>query len=565
MSSPAKKVLITLGAVLAVIATIFLVFLFTVRASLPQTRGTLTAKGLDAAVEVLRDRNGVPHIRATTMHDLYFAQGYIMVQDRFWQMDFWRRIGSGRLSEIFGKSTLGTDMYLRTVGFRRIAEQEYRTIDRETRTIFDSYAEGVNAYVLGRPPRKLGLEYVLLSLQGVHAPIEPWTTPDSLTWLKIMAQDLGANMRREMYSMDIIQQVGLPGTRDFFGSYRYGEMPVIVSDSEMPRQFLLPTTAGARERASMGPRADGAAAVIRALPAMPRVIGGLTLGAPLAMGNTPGLGSNNWVISGSRTVSGKPILANDPHLGIQMPSIWYEADLYCSAQEQQPGKNAGGPFHVAGFTFAGTPGIVIGHNDRIAWGVTNLNPDVQDLYIEKVNPENPNQYEVNGHWVDMSLTQEQITVLHQDDPAVILARQTRHGPVITDVSGFAGDRGFTLNPGGAFPMNLELRVLSLRWTALQTNSAYKSVALFDRARNFDEFREALRNWDVPSRTSCTPTWTGTSATRHPGSSPSARRGAARCPHPAGRMSTSGRASSPSTASRSPTTRPRDTSSPPTTP
>ena len=253
MSSAVKKVLITLGTVLAVIAIVILAILWTVHASFPQTRGTLTAQGLDAAVEVLRDRNGVPHIRATTMHDLYFAQGYVTAQDRFWQMDFWRRIGAGRLSEIFGKSTLGTDMYLRTVGFRRIAEQEYRTMDPDTKTIFDSYAQGVNAYVLGKPPRKLGLEYVLLRLQGVPVVIEPWTTPDSLTWLKIMAQDLGANMRRELYSIDLIQQVGLAMTRDFFGTYRYGEMPVIVSDSEMPRQLLLPTSAGARERASMVP------------------------------------------------------------------------------------------------------------------------------------------------------------------------------------------------------------------------------------------------------------------------------------------------------------------------
>jgi penicillin G amidase len=486
MISPAKQFFIGLGTLLVLIAIVVVLIFSIVRASFPQTRGTLAAKGLNAAVEVLRDRYGVPHIRATTMHDLYFAQGYVTAQDRFWQMDFWRRIGAGRLSEIFGTSTLGTDMYLRTVGFRRIAEQEYRTMDPDTKAVYDAYAEGVNAYVLGKRPQALGLEYALLKLQGVTVVIEPWTPPDSLTWLKLMSQDLGSNLRRELYSIDLIQQVGLARTRDFFSDYRYGEMPVVVSDSELPRALLSGRHASLnRLQAATAPEVLSA---LRGLTSS--VIGGMDLGAPLAMGDAPGLGSNNWVIAGSRTVSGKPILANDPHLGIQMPSIWYESDLYCSA---------GGPFHVSGFSFAGTPGIVIGHNDRIAWGVTNLFPDVQDLYIEKINPENPNQYEVNGHWVDMSLRREEIKVLHQDDPTIILARETRHGPVITDSTGFAGYRGFTMNPGGPFPGNLELRVLSLRWTALQQNTAFKSVAPLDKARNFDEFRQALRTWDVPSQ------------------------------------------------------------------
>lgn len=491
MNKQLKRWLAGLGSVCAVIAVIFLAILWVVRSPFPKTRGTISAKGLQADVEVLRDRYGVPHIRTVTMHDLYFAQGYVTAQDRFWQMDFWRRIGAGRLSEIFGESTLGTDMYLRTVGFRHIAEQEYAEMDPETRSVFDAYAEGVNAYIAGRPPAKLGLEYSLLQLQGVPVSIEPWIPLDSITWLKLMAQDLSTNMRRELYSIDLIQRVGLARTRDFFGTYRYGEMPIVVSDNELLGPLLH------RGAASTPAAAPEILSALRGVST--RVMGGIAIGAPLALGEAPGLGSNNWVIAGSRTATGKPILANDPHLGIQMPSIWYEADLYCSAQDQQPGKNADGPFHVRGFSFAGTPGIVIGHNDRIAWGVTNLFPDVQDLYIEKVNPENPNQYAVNGRWGDMNIHREEIKVLHQEEPTVILVRQTRHGPVITDSSGFAGYRGFTINPSDAFPVSLELRVLSLRWTALQPNTTFRSVILLDRARNFDEFRQALRSWDVPSQ------------------------------------------------------------------
>ena len=165
MQKAAKHWLVALGSVLVLIALIFCAILWIVRSPFPRTTGTLSARGLQADVEILRDRYGVPHIRAQGMHDLYFAQGYVTAQDRFWQMDFWRRIGAGRLSEIFGASTLGTDMYLRTVGFRRIAEQEYRQLDPETKSVFDAYAEGVNAFLADKSPAKLGLEYTLLKLQ----------------------------------------------------------------------------------------------------------------------------------------------------------------------------------------------------------------------------------------------------------------------------------------------------------------------------------------------------------------------------------------------------------------
>jgi penicillin amidase len=222
-----------------------------------------------------------------------------------------------------------------------------------------------------------------------------------------------------------------------------------------------------------------------------RLVGGFNPGQSLAFGSSPGLGSNNWVISGSRTVSGYPILANDPHLGIQMPSIWYEIDLSCSVK--------GVPYNVRGFSFAGAPAVIIGHNERIAWGVTNLFPDVQDLYIEKINPENPNQYQVNGKWVDMKVRREEIKVLHQDEPKVILVRETRHGPIITDEGAFPEYQGFSIMPGRGFPSTLELKALSLRWTAFQTNATFRAVVQINRARNFAEFRDALRSWDIPSQ------------------------------------------------------------------
>lgn len=504
MSKPVKILLIALGTLVLIVLIVGVGVLVTVRGSFPRTRGTLTVKGLNEPVEVLRDRFGVPHIRARNMHDMYFAQGYVTSQDRFWQMELWRRIGSGRLSELFGKATLGTDIYLRTVGFRRIADQDYAAMGQEARDVFQAYADGVNAYILSRPPRKLSLEFALLKLQGVPFKVEPWVPQNSLTWLKLMSQDLGGNMRREMYTIDLIQKLGLSLTRDFFSVYRAGDMPFIVSDAELRPSLLKHVASGAARAEVMvtaspvypSPTADQLAALTGVTT---RLVGGYDPGASLALGTGAGIGSNNWVIGGSRTLSGKPLLANDPHLGIQMPSIWNEVDLSCSAQDAQMGKRAGGTFHVRGFNFAGTPGVIVGHNDRIAWGVTNVNPDVQDLYIERINPENPNQYEVNGRWVDMKVHREEIRVLHQDEPVVVLARETRHGPLITDQESFAGYRGFAINPHGEFPMNLELKALALRWTALQANSTFLSVLRLNDSRNFTDFRDSLKLWDIPSQ------------------------------------------------------------------
>ena len=529
MSKALRRWLTGLTTVCGVIAVLFLSLVWIVRSPFPRTRGTLSVKGLQAEVEILRDSYGVPHIRAQAMHDLYFAQGYVTAQDRFWQMDFWRHIGAGRLSEYFGKASLGTDTYLRIVGFRRAAEQDYLAMDPDTRSVFDWYAEGVNAYISGRTPSALSLEYALLQLQGVKVSIEPWGPIDSFTWGEAMAQNLGGNMQREIYSLELIQELGLGRTRDFFGTYRYDELPVIVSDSELPKQLLRGSGSAAR--------APGAVSPMEMLVNPPVDVGSVPWGIPkglfssLGLGGGPGIGSNDWVISGSRTASGKPILANDPHLAIQMPSIWYETDLYCSASDAQPGKNAGGPFHVQGLTFAGVPGVVVGHNDRIAWGVTNVNPDVQDLYVEKINPENPSQYEVNGKWVDMTVRQETINVFKQDDPVQILVRETRHGPVITDSSGFAGSKGFSVSAVGPFPKNLELRVLSLKWTALQLNRTFRSVLLVDKARSFAEFREALRMWDVPSQNFVYADIDGNIGYQTPGQIPIRARGDGSVPSP----------------------------------
>ena len=453
------------------------------RQAYPRERGTVSVPGLTAPVEILRDPYGVPHIYAENSHDLFFAQGYVHAQDRFWQMEFWRRIGAGRLSEYFGEATLGTDIYLRTVGFARIAEQEYEEATPEIRAVLEAYAEGVNAYISGRRPGQLGLEFALLSLQGIEIEVEPWTPVNTLTWAKIMAQDLGGNMDDELAAVDLVRAVGVDMAQDFRAGY-VDNLPVIVPDEEL-EHLDLPD-------ASTEQVAGEYIAALQEVST--ELAGGFDPAQALAFGRGAGIGSNNWVISGDLTASGMPLLANDPHLGIQMPSIWYEIGLHCVEKSDEC------PYDVRGFSFAGVPGVVIGHNDRIAWGFTNTAPDVQDLYIERINPENPDQYEVNGEWRDMEIVYETIEVQGRDEPVVLKVRITRHGPIITDSGGNASYSSFSLDDtADTLPENLELTALALRWTALQPNTTFQAILELNRATNFEEFRAALEHFDVPSQ------------------------------------------------------------------
>ncbi len=483
MSKGLKKGLIILGVLVALVLVLGAAWLAITRRSFPQTRGSVTLRGLSAPVEIYRDPYGVPHIYAQTTRDLFFAQGYVHAQDRFWQMEFWRRIGAGRLSEYFGEATLGTDMYLRTVGFARLAVQEFEQADPDMRQALEAYADGVNAYILNRPPARLALEFALLQLQGVEVQIEPWTPVNTLTWAKIMSQDLGGNMNDELYAVDLIRTVGLEQARDFVPPYR-SDFPVIVPDAELDYLSARPPAYGAAS--------SGWPAYLADLNT--DLIGGFDGRRGLALGSGAGIGSNSWVLSGERTATGMPLLANDPHLGIQMPSIWYEVGLHCVE------KSEACPYDVRGYSFAGAPGVIIGHNDRIAWGFTNVGPDVQDLYIERINPANPDQYEVNGQWVDMDIVYETIEVNGRDEPVVLRVRSTRHGPIITDLDWLQSASSFNLDATPQnLPERLTLNALALRWTALQPNTTFAAVLMLDRARNFEEFREALRYFDAPSQ------------------------------------------------------------------
>jgi penicillin amidase len=453
--------------------------------SFPQTDGEIQLEGLSAPVDVYRDKMGIPHIYASTSHDLFFVQGYVHAQDRFWQMDTWRHIGSGTLSEMFGGGQAETDTFLRTLGWRQTAEQEYAELDSESKAILDSYTAGVNAYLKDHDTTGLSLEYAILGLLSPDYKVESWTPINSLTWGKAMAWDLRGNMGEEIERAILLKTLTPEQVAELYPAYPQ-DHPVIVNEiqesalkvesqrSQAVSDFELSTF-------DLKPLADKMARLDQALgPA----------------GN--GIGSNSWAVSGEHTTTGMPLLANDPHLGIQMPSIWYQAHLGCKPITAEC------PYNVAGFTFAGVPGVVIGHNDRIAWGFTNVGPDVMDLYIERVNPEDPNQYEVNGEWVDFETHTEMIQVVGGESVEVTV-RSTRHGPVISESYGPLKNENIDNDPefvpfkdrtGVELP---EQYVIALKWTALAPSTPFQAIWGFNKAQSWEDFRAAAREFHVPAQ------------------------------------------------------------------
>jgi penicillin amidase len=467
-----------LSVILILIVVVALVLggvgFLTVRRSFPEVSGEIQVPGLTAPVEVYRDSYGVPHIYAQTSHDLFLAQGYVHAQDRFWQMDFWRHIGSGRLAELFGESQVETDAFLRTLGWARVVEKEVPQLDPVSREILESYTQGVNAYLAEHQGAALSLEYGVLKLQNGSYQPEPWQPLHTLTWAKVMAWELSGNMDYEELRAALLKTLTAEQVEALFPPYP-ADHPVIVPG------FQVGSASGGAARNDKS-SVEGLSAVAPGLEALEQQTAALeALLGPVG----PSIGSNSWAISGERSATGQPILANDPHLGVQMPSIWYEVGLHCAP------KGDGCPYELTGVSFAGVPGVIIGHNDRIAWGFTNVGPDVQDLYIEKINPANPDQYEYQGQWVDMELVQDTIEVAG-GDPVDLTVRYTRHGPLIWQESldEFREEVGLELP---------EAFGIALRWTALDPGSTFQAVWRMNRAQNWDEFLDAVSYFEVPSQ------------------------------------------------------------------
>lgn len=471
-----KVIRITLIIVLAIVVVVlaggYIYFYRITRSPLPTHDGEFEVDGLLDRVEIFRDEWGIPHIYTSNLHDLYFAQGYTQAQDRWWQMEFFRHIGSGTIEEITSKNTelLASDIMIRTLGWRRVAEREVETFDPDTLAALQAFSDGVNAYILNRNSGNLALEYRILKLTGISIEIKPWTPVDTLVFSKIMAWQMGPMENMEENRPQLYDSFGEEMTEQWLTPYwPYDEVPTIIQPEDLPGQTSIE-----------GNRVSNVSQTVKTNTPItrPNMIMGLSGGQ--------GIGSNNWVVGGNLTVTGMPLLANDPHLGIGMPSIWYEIGLHCHPPDEDFSLD------VVGFAFASAPGIIIGHNQSIAWGLTNVNPDVFDYYQIRVNPDNPLQYQWNGQWRNMIVRTETIHFGNGEEPVTIRVRETHLGPIIND-NQLDEETDEILGFNNEDP-------LAMRWTALESGGTIvRAILQLNKAQNWQEFRDALRYWDVPSQ------------------------------------------------------------------
>ncbi len=493
----ALRVTTYLGIVLALLLVAGLaVGAVVVRRPLPQTGGTQDLPGLDAEVEVLRDDAGVPQIYADSVADLMRAQGYVHAQERFFEMDVRRHATAGRLAELFGEDAVESDVLVRTMGWRRVAEQELALLEPETRDALQAYAEGVNAYLASHDPSEIALEYTVLDLGGLDYRPADWVPADSLAWLKAMAWDLRGNLQEEI---DRSQLATLAGTSDavpadaletLYPEYPYQEHRAIVDQGVVVDGVFEQdaTEGGSRvpERPPWGPRAQ------RLLADVGQRVGRM----PAWLGRGDGLGSNSWVVDGEHSATGAPLLANDPHLGVSLPGVWMQVGLHCRTVDEDC------PFDVAGFSFSGVPGVVIGHNADIAWGFTNLGPDVTDLYVERIRGD---RWLSDGRLVPLRSREETIEVVGGDDVRITV-RTTDHGPVLSDADAaldhVLGDvaEESPLRRGRPEPRAAdEEYAVSLAWTALSPTTTADAILGLGRARDWDDFRAAAADFAVPAQ------------------------------------------------------------------
>ena len=432
------------GLLVLALALVAAAWLYT-RQALPRTSGDLQLPGLQAAISIERDAHGIPSIVAANAHDAFFGLGVVHAQDRLWQMETHRRIGAGRLAELFGEPALEADLFLRALGVRRAAAQQWKQLPAASKAVVQAYTDGINAVLKSelraRPP-----EFVLLGAQP-----EPWDPVDSLAWAIMMAWDLGGNWNTELLRLRLALKMPVARIDTLLPPYP-GEAPLATTDyAALYRSLKL--DAGTRAVASWDRLPD--------------------IAPPSGV---EGVGSNNWVVAGSRTTTGPPRRAHDPHLKLSSPALWYFARM------QAPG------LKVAGATMPGLPLVVLGQNEHVAWGFTNTGPDVQDLYIEQLDPGAPGQVRTPQGWAPMETVQEVVKVKGKPD-VNFTARRTRHGPVISD----AGTMPDVLGP-----RDRPTYVLAMRWTALDADNDVIGTSLaMQQATSVAAFIDATQSFVAP--------------------------------------------------------------------
>jgi len=462
--------------VLALVAIVLLagaLVFWRLRAPLPDTSGTIKVDGLRGRVEIVRDVDAIPHIRALSEADALFGLGYVHAQERLWQMEFQRRVAQGRLAEIVGEPGLNADRLLRTIGLARAARESWPRLDAEARALIEAYVAGINAFLADHRGGSLPVEFAIFRF----AP-EPWSGEDVIAWQKTMAWLLAANWRDETLRVELAARVGDEAADRLVPAYTPNGPLILPPDAAIPALPQAPAPAAAtpesdkpaapatppvkRPGRTTGPaasRGTATAEVATTLAALSDLMDDLPVAPPI------GGGSNNWVVSGARSITGKPLLANDPHLAGQSPAVWFLAHI------------SGGSLDAIGATMPGMPGVVIGHNGRIAWGITALLGDVQDLYIEHINASD--QAEYNGGLEDVRVLRDLLKVRGQPD-VPLRVRITRHGPIVSDV------------------LERPQATLALRWTGLDADDRTAECYMrLNMAGSWPAFKAALGRMHAP--------------------------------------------------------------------
>lgn len=394
----------------------------------PQLSGKIQLKGIQQKVEIIRDTWGIPHIYAKNRKDLSFAQGYVHAQDRFWQMEIGRRAAYGTLSEIFGEEVLEVDIASRTFGFARLAKQDLGLLNTEVRTLLAAYTKGINAF-LATHIKSVSVEFSLIQQQPKR-----WTVLDTLAFSRLMTFQLSHGWQHQLLRTKLIEAVGPAAANELEVHYDPSN-PAILEDGIDVSGFRLKENAVVRGASH-----------------------------PLLMQNG---GSNSWSIAPNKTTTGRPLLANDPHLRLGAPAIWYENHLHAP------------DFHVTGVTIPAFPLVLIGHNEHISWGITLAFMDCEDLFAEKFKPDNPNYYEYKGKWEKVNIVEEDIWIKGEEEPYELQVKSTRHGVIVSEVAGYSNQQ------------------IALQSNALQAGRSFQSWYQLNQAKNWKDFVHALSFMDAP--------------------------------------------------------------------
>jgi penicillin amidase len=422
-----KTILISILSLIAVaVIAGFIIIRRIKHSAIPQYKGEIIVSGLGTDVTVYRDERGMPHLYAENEHDLYFSVGYVMAQERLWQMDLIRRATTGRLSEIFGKDYVQTDLFLRSLRMTEKSKAVIENEDPEIVSFMQAYADGVNTFITAAG-NKLPPEFKILGYKP-----DPWKLEDIANIIGYMGWDLASgNLTSDLFNYRLGQKIGTEKASELIPDWKAVKSMIFTG-------FVLNDTL-----------LKEAQSFISSMDKLP------------PLGVISFSGSNNWAVSGKRTETMKPILSNDMHLSLGSPGIWFQM------HQVVPGK-----LNVTGVVVPGQPFVVAGHNEKIAWGMTNLMVDDIDLFAEKINPENQNQYYFNGEWKDMIVRKEIIKIKDGQEDTLVL-KFTHRGPIISEFR------------------KVSDASLSMRWTGYDTSDEIRSVCLLNRASGWNEFRSAI--------------------------------------------------------------------------